>query len=195
MAKNSLLLGELEKLVFDGKLNAAALNDVHDALADKLMIDDSNQVAFKDGGALLADGLAAFVETRPYLHPPAASGPSESDRLAQLKADAVTSVTARGTLYKQIGAAKFAEWEAANSKKPAGGDNAQAIAKIEADLVALKGGKKPSDADRPNNPWSAGSWSVTRQGELVRTLGIAKAASIAKAAGSFVGATKPARAA
>jgi len=42
-----------------------------------------------------------------------------------------------------------------------------------------------------NNPWSAAGWSVTRQGDVTKSLGVAKAAQIAAAAGSFVGATKP----
>ena len=194
MAKNSLLIAALEQAVFDGKLNPAAVNDVHDALADKLMVDATNQVAFKDGGALLADGLADFIKSRPYLHPVAAAGPSESEKLAQLEADAATSVTKRGELFKVLGAAKFAEWEATN-KKPAGGNDAAAIAKIEADLAALKSGKKPNGADHSSNPWRAESWSVTKQGALVKAIGAAKAAEIAKAAGSRIGATKPAQAA
>jgi hypothetical protein len=43
-----------------------------------------------------------------------------------------------------------------------------------------------------NNPWGPGAaWSVTRQGEIMKSLGAEKAAAIAKAAGSFIGATKP----
>jgi len=45
------------------------------------------------------------------------------------------------------------------------------------------------------NPWSAEGWSITKQGSVVKALGETKAASIAKAAGSFIGATRPARAA
>ena len=41
------------------------------------------------------------------------------------------------------------------------------------------------------NPWSAKAWSLTEQGTMVRTLGMAKAQEMAKAAGSFVGATSP----
>jgi hypothetical protein len=44
---------------------------------------------------------------------------------------------------------------------------------------------------KANNPWSKDAWSVTKQGEVVKALGIEKATAIAKAAGSFVGATKP----
>lgn len=42
-----------------------------------------------------------------------------------------------------------------------------------------------------NNPWSKEGWSVTRQGDVTKNLGVAKAAAIAASAGSFIGATKP----
>ena len=44
-----------------------------------------------------------------------------------------------------------------------------------------------------SNPWGATSWNATAQSKLVRELGLSAASSIAKAAGSFVGATKPAK--
>lgn len=45
------------------------------------------------------------------------------------------------------------------------------------------------------NPWSAAGWSLTRQGSIVKSLGLEAAQRMAKSAGSFVGATGPARAA
>ena len=47
------------------------------------------------------------------------------------------------------------------------------------------------DVKGKNNPWSAEGWSIQKQGAVAKSLGIEKAAQIAKAAGSFVGATKP----
>jgi hypothetical protein len=41
------------------------------------------------------------------------------------------------------------------------------------------------------NPWSAEAWNITRQGSVARALGVEKAQQIAKAAGSFLGATRP----
>lgn len=41
------------------------------------------------------------------------------------------------------------------------------------------------------NPWSASGWNVTAQANVVREKGMAHAETLAKAAGSFVGATKP----
>ncbi len=58
--------------------------------------------------------------------------------------------------------------------------------------------KKSADpnADLPKgstNPWAAASWSITRQGQIVRALGEVKAAQIAKSANSYIGATRPAK--
>jgi len=43
------------------------------------------------------------------------------------------------------------------------------------------------------NPWSAQAWNLTEQGRIVREHGISKAEELAKLAGSFIGATKPAQ--
>jgi len=75
------------------------------------------------------------------------------------------------------------------------------------ELMALFGGavgkiSKPLPIEREkekqkirgkNNPWSQEGWSLTRQGQLVREIGEGPAAEIAKSAGSFIGATKPAK--
>lgn len=42
-----------------------------------------------------------------------------------------------------------------------------------------------------NNPWSKDGWSVTKQGQLVTTLGEVKAAEVAAQAGCKIGDTKP----
>lgn len=51
------------------------------------------------------------------------------------------------------------------------------------------GGKGP--VGRANNPWSKGSWNLTKQGQAIREMGEEKAQKLAEAAGSFIGATKP----
>lgn len=45
-----------------------------------------------------------------------------------------------------------------------------------------------------DNPWSAGNWNLTKQGEYIRQHGREKAAQAAKAAGSQIGATQPPKA-
>jgi hypothetical protein len=56
------------------------------------------------------------------------------------------------------------------------------------------GEKKPAAKDR-NNPWLPECWNITKQGQLIKVMGLDGAARMAKAAGSFVGATKPPKAA
>ena len=48
-------------------------------------------------------------------------------------------------------------------------------------------------ASSGSNPWSASGWNVTRQGAYVKTHGMDKATQMARAAGSYVGATAPAK--
>lgn len=52
------------------------------------------------------------------------------------------------------------------------------------------GGGAP--VNRAENPWTAEGWNLTKQGQLYKTLGAAKAAEMAKAAGVQIGATRPA---
>ena len=56
------------------------------------------------------------------------------------------------------------------------------------------GGEVNKEKPSADNPWSRDGWNITKQGSVVRA-DPALAARLAKAAGSFVGATKPARAA
>jgi len=59
-------------------------------------------------------------------------------------------------------------------------------------------GKRPFAIEQPKvkgeNPWSAEAWNITRQGAIAKA-DLALAQRLAKAAGSYIGATKPARAA
>lgn len=56
------------------------------------------------------------------------------------------------------------------------------------------GGDGLPKGQRETNPWGPGAqWNVTRQGQLVKSLGIEKASKIAAAAGSHIGATRPAQ--
>lgn len=55
-------------------------------------------------------------------------------------------------------------------------------------------GGKGGPANRAENPWTKEGWNLTKQGQLVKTIGAAKAGEMAKAAGVSLGATKPAAA-
>lgn len=54
-----------------------------------------------------------------------------------------------------------------------------------------KGGKPGTPTG--DNPWSAKHWNLTKQGQYIVQHGEAKAEQMAKAAGSFIGATAPAK--
>lgn len=44
-----------------------------------------------------------------------------------------------------------------------------------------------------DNPWSEKGWNLTKQGQIIKEHGLSKAEELAKAAGSFIGATRPAK--
>ena len=48
-----------------------------------------------------------------------------------------------------------------------------------------------ANVKKSTNPWRAENWNISAQGKIVRQLGLAKAAEIAKSAGVSIGATKP----
>ncbi len=59
------------------------------------------------------------------------------------------------------------------------------------------GGARGGNGGTPNradNPWTKEGWNMTKQGQMVRTLGEAKAKAMAESVGSFIGATSPAAA-
>jgi hypothetical protein len=51
--------------------------------------------------------------------------------------------------------------------------------------------KKPAAGDRAANPFSKQGWSITKQGSLIKAVGVEKAAQIAAAVGAKIGDTKP----
>ncbi|AWO88239.1 hypothetical protein ABIE85_007111 [Bradyrhizobium diazoefficiens] len=99
------------------------------------------------------------------------------------------NLAARGQLVREVGQALYDDlmrrWGASHTTN------------------GVRPGPEPKKDEKPrspeskatqNNPWSASNWNITRQGEIVKALGLAKAQGIAKAAGSYIGATKPATA-
>lgn len=59
---------------------------------------------------------------------------------------------------------------------------------------SVTGGARGSGSNSgfAGNPWTAENWNVTKQGGVIREHGREKADQLAKSAGSYVGATKPA---
>jgi hypothetical protein len=72
-------------------------------------------------------------------------------------------------------------------------EQAEVADKYAAPLAVSGGTATKSGNIRPaaTNPWSKEGWNVTKQGALVKSIGETKAAAIAAAAGSKIGATKP----
>lgn len=48
--------------------------------------------------------------------------------------------------------------------------------------------------DSSDNPWSAKNWNLTKQGQVIKTQGLAAAEQMAKSVGSYVGASQPTKA-
>lgn len=104
--------------------------------------------------------------------------------LAQLKRDALSgNVTAHGRLRVRMGTdAEYAAWCAETGAKPG-----VAIVATEVNGSVQHAIKKPA----PTNPFSAAGWNITKQGQLVKALGVEKATEIAAAAGCKLGSTRP----
>ncbi|QPF91474.1 hypothetical protein [Bradyrhizobium commune] len=97
------------------------------------------------------------------------------------------NIDARMKLFKEVGDVNYnnmmAQWGATptrNGERPLP-ESRETVERAKQDKTAA------------DNPWSASGWNITSQGRLVKALGLETAQGIAKAAGSFVGATRPAR--
>ncbi|OSI70867.1 hypothetical protein [Bradyrhizobium canariense] len=96
------------------------------------------------------------------------------------------NLKARGELMKEVGAPLYnelmARWGASHTKNG-----------VSPGPSPKERDRSPEGAAKANNPWSKAGWNLTAQGSLIRAIGLEKAQGIAKAAGSYVGATKPSR--
>ena len=103
-----------------------------------------------------------------------------------------TNLTSRGALYRLLGSAEAVDAALAGNT----GDTPGSISVVEAPV------KVPALKDGKTNPWAPDTvdgegrpaWSLAarrRQTDVVKSLGPAKASEIAKAANSFLGASRP----
>ena len=120
-------------------------------------------------------GVVEYLKTNKLdflLPPPKAKDADAPDIDPKLVEAARTNLTAKGRLYKEVGPA-MAET-----------------------LLAAKPADKAADKPAPKgpNPWRAGEWNVTAQGRIVKA-NRELAAKLATSANSYIGATKPSRAA
>lgn len=198
MGPRELETGEAMKTYLDVEsaidevLKAAGCSDAQrtDAclvLKSDFTINADKSVGYTPRGKTPADGLpiedARILEhlkaTRPHLFPAPIA-----DDLAERAFAGRGNITARGQLIREVGQA-----EADKIAQRYGLRN----------TADTRPGKSPEGAPRakgrdnaPSNPWSKSGFNVTKQGQIVRALGIEKAAAMARAAGSYIGATRPA---
>jgi hypothetical protein len=123
-----------------------------------------------------------------FLLPPKSANADKPDVDPQLLASArAGNITAKGRLFVQVGRDQAKLAAVLADKSNTGADDTARDEKGR--FVGATPQEKEAAA---NNPWGP-NWSVTRQGQIVRSLGIEAAQRIAKAANSRIGATKPAK--
>src|SRR5580704_9856700 len=120
-----------------------------------------------------------------FLLPPKSANADKPDVDPQLLASArAGNITAKGRLVRQLGSLAAVDAVLADKSNTGADDTAR-------DEKGRFVGATPQEKEAAaSNPWGP-NWSVTRQGQIVRSLGIEAAQRIAKAAGSHIGATKP----
>lgn len=175
-----LLARAADRAVLAGKLTESAAADVVALFAQKCVVDSTLKIVTLNGKSL-DEGLADEIAARPHWQPVEAR--PEIAARADLEARAMSgNVSAHGLLMRELGQADYAAWCKKHGAAP--GKKVEQTNENAADQKAKE--------DRRGNPWSREGWNVSRQGVLVRTLGVAKAAEIARAAGGRIGATRPA---
>jgi hypothetical protein len=166
------------------------------ACGDRFVWDGTLRFKGASGEVPADDPQCTGFFEREYMGPVFGMTKKSEDKVPTLDPDLIAKakaghMTARSILFRELHAGKPKGTENETRKKldqilagetPKGDDNRNRDA----------GGKFAPTA---NNPWSAANWNVTEQGRLVKALGKDKAAGIARAAGSHIGATRPTRAA
>jgi hypothetical protein len=121
-----------------------------------------------------------------FLLPPKSAN-DKPDVDPQLLASArAGNITAKGRLVRQLGSLAAANAVIADKANTGADDTAR-------DEKGRFVGATPQEKEAAaNNPWGS-NWNATRQGQIVRQLGVEAAQRIAKAANSHVGAVRPAK--
>jgi hypothetical protein len=155
--------------------------NVHKSAADTDVRD-----AIENGDTTIS-GLAGWLDkikaTKPHLFVDLAMVDLESRAFGESGA---SNITARGQLIKALGADEAARRATAWGLRDLHDYKTRGARPTNANVDG-----KPAKKLDAGNPWSRDGWNVTKQGALYRANPRA-AAEIAKAAGSFIGATRPA---
>jgi hypothetical protein len=181
--KNEMLLQAIDRAVLGNRMKVEAAKDCYDLYAKSCVVDPETMQVTLDN-LPLDQGLARIIEKRPLWQP---TGP-DPRAVAQQELEGAAlagNVSAHGRLLRTLGAEKYQQWCKDHAAKPG---------KV-ADEAAAAAALANADDKTKDNPWLAEKWNVTKQAQIVRALGIEAAQRIAKAANSYVGATKAAKAA
>jgi hypothetical protein len=181
--KNEMLLQAIDRAVLGNRMKVEAAKDCYDLYAKSCVVDPETMQVTLDN-LPLDQGLARIIEKRPLWQP---TGP-DPRAVAQQELEGAAlagNVSAHGRLLRTLGAEKYQQWCKDHAAKPG---------KV-ADEAAAAAALANADDKTKDNPWLAEKWNVTKQAQIVRALGVEAAQRIAKAAGSYIGSTKPAKAA
>jgi hypothetical protein len=142
-----------------------------------------------DGSEPLVTWLDRIKPTVPHRYPPPEIDDGVNPLMIERAFGATPTMFARGDLLRLVGPDLYsklmASWGAsASNLKP--GTNPKATTETQVKDAVAAALRKP----KASNPWSKDGWNVTAQGRLVQSIGLDKAAAIAAAAGSKIGATK-----
>jgi hypothetical protein len=192
MATNNRQLGGYRDAHLEIEKLARSTGDIMESAVQEL-IGTHAQYFRNDGpdlkhvltGETIEDFVGTLKKTKPHFY--ASYAPlSEEQALEEMIEDAMLSPTPGklGKLYKQVGEVRYNELCAAWGTDP----------------VRMRPGVRPEWARRPEqkkiadrrgNPWSKEGWNLTKQMGLVKSIGIEKAAAMARSVGCVVGSTKP----
>ena len=134
------------------------------------------------GEALDSEASRKWLQTnKPHLLPPV------YERSLAERAFVDGNGMARNALVKQVGKAEADKIAQQYGLKSAH-DTRRGTAPASDDDASKK---KNGAADHRNNPWHSSNWNISKQGALLRAVGTEKAAAMARAVGSTIGATRP----
>jgi hypothetical protein len=123
---------------------------------------------------------AWIAEHKPHLLPPI------YERSLADRAFLDGNITARGALVKQIGKA-----EADKLAQQYGLHSVSDTRPGTAPAGANDGKQKPNGKEHASNPFHKSNWNVSKQGSLLRAVGVEKCAAIAASVGCKIGSTAP----
>ncbi|HUZ34024.1 MAG TPA: hypothetical protein VMV19_18235 [Xanthobacteraceae bacterium] len=162
LGKNELLARAADRAVLAGKLVPSAAADLTEMFRQKCIVDTTLNTVTLDGKSL-DDAVAAEIAKHPHWQPENSGAPEIKARTDLEEKALAGSVTAHGLLLRSLGKSDYEKWLTKTGAKP---------------------GKAVNDGEHSDNPWAPGpSFSVTKQGKILRALGEDKARAMAKAAG------------